>query len=309
MVENTKIEWTDHTFNPWTGCTRVSPGCDHCYAEAMSKRNPGSFGSWDPGASRKRTGLSYWHQPHRWNKAAEKAGRRQRVFCASMADVFDNKAPEEWRDDLFEVIRSTPHLDWLLLTKRPQNIARMLPADWRDGYANVWLGTTVEDMARARQRIPVLQSVPAVVRFLSCEPLLEGLDLNPWLARGGLHWVIAGGESGPGFRAVDADWMRSLRFQCMGSGTAFFAKQMAGARKPREGTKQEAVLAMLRRPEGATVAQIAEATGWAPHTVRGFFAGLKKRQGITVEVRERVRQVGPNKEGARGSYTVYHLPA
>ena len=198
----------------------------------MSKRNPGSFGSWEPGAERKRTSIQNWNKAHAWNRKAQAAGRRFRVFASSMADVFDNQAPEEWRDDLFEVIRSTPHLDWLLLTKRPQNIARMLPADWRDGYANVWLGTTVEDMARARQRIPVLQSVPAVVRFLSCEPLLEGLDLNPWLARGGVHWVIAGGESGPGFRPVDADWMRSLRFQCIASGTAFFAKQMAGARKP-----------------------------------------------------------------------------
>ena len=232
MVENTKIEWTDHTFNPWTGCTRVSPGCDHCYAEAMSKRNPGAFGSWEPGARRKRTSMDYWNQPHRWNKAAGKAGNRQRVFCASMADVFDNQAPEEWREDMWEVVRATPHLDWLMLTKRPQNIARFVPRDWDAGYANVWLGTTVEDMERARSRIPVLQAVPAAVRFLSCEPLLEGLDLAPWLARGGVHWVIGGGESGPGFRPIDAGWLRALRDQCAAAGTAFFAKQMAGARKP-----------------------------------------------------------------------------
>lgn len=232
MGDETKIEWTDHTMNFWTGCTRISPGCDHCYAASMSKRNPGTFGSWEPGAERKRTGAQNWNKPIAWNRKAQAAGKRARVFASSMADVFDNKAPDEWRADAWAVIRATPHLDWQMLTKRPQNIARMLPPDWGDGYPNVWLGTTVEDMERARQRLPVLQAVPAAVRFLSCEPLIEALDLTPWLAAGGVHWVIGGGESGPGFRPIEADWMRALRDQCAQAGTAFFAKQMAGATKP-----------------------------------------------------------------------------
>lgn len=232
MADLTKIEWTDATFNGWTGCTRISPGCDHCYAEAMSKRNPATFGSWVPGAARKRTSAGYWQGPIRWNRDAERAGKRRRVFCSSMADVFDNQVDPAWRVDLFDLIRATPALDWQLLTKRPQNIAKMLPADWGGGWANVWLGTTVEDQTRARLRIPVLARVPAAVRFLSCEPLIEGLALDQWLSQGAIHWVIGGGESGPGFRQIEAEWLRTLRDDCARHEVAFFAKQMAGPSKP-----------------------------------------------------------------------------
>jgi protein gp37 len=240
--ENSGIEWTHHTFNPWTGCTRVSPGCDHCYAAAFARRNPSTFGSWEPGAPRKRTSPRNWYQPIIWNRRAAEAGERHRVFCASMADVFDNQAPEAWRLDLWELIHRTPHLDWLLLTKRPQNMARMLPQPatlgfpaWGQGWPNVWLGTTAENQAEADRRIPHLLAVPAATRFLSCEPLLGPVDLSAWWKNNvpcgsywhpnGLNWVIVGGESGPEARPSHPDWFRSLRDQCAAAGVPFFFKQ------------------------------------------------------------------------------------
>jgi protein gp37 len=251
MAENSAIEWTDHTFNPWTGCARVSPGCDHCYAAEMAKRNPAAFGSWAPGAPRKRTSDANWRKPDLWNRKAEKEGRRARVFCASMADVFDNQADPAWRCDLWDLIWSTPHLDWLLLTKRPQNIAAMLPtraagalSDWGQGWTNVWLGTTAENQAEAERRIPHLLAVPAAKRFLSCEPLLGPITFrwakwDDWKNADGsrrssvdqydglrmLDWIIAGGESGPGARPSHPDWYRVLRDQCAAAGVPFFFKQ------------------------------------------------------------------------------------
>ncbi|WP_425404605.1 DUF5131 family protein [Hwanghaeella sp.] len=247
MAENTAISWTDHTFNPWIGCTKVSPACDHCYAEAWDKRFGGE--RWAPGATRTRTSADNWKQPRKWNAAAERAGVRKKVFCASLADVFDNKVPSEWRANLWELIRKTPSLDWLLLTKRPQNIEKMLPENWGIGWPNVWLGTTVENQEEAERRIPSLLSIPARVRFLSCEPLLGPVDLTKVqfgqclrncltgsvldelgqrkVMAGGprIHWVIAGGESGPGARPSHPYWFRQLRDQCAEAGTAFHFKQ------------------------------------------------------------------------------------
>lgn len=226
MGAGTKIEWATHTFNPWVGCTKVSPACDHCYAEGWAKR-AGSPELWQ--GERRRTSESYWKQPLKWNVEAVKLKSRPRVFCASLADVFDNQVPEQWRADLWEVIASTPNLDWLLLTKRPQNIAKMLPPLWPE--PNVWLGTTVENQEEAGRRIPHLLAVPAVVHFLSCEPLLGPVNLAPFghvVADGiafGFDWVIAGGESGPGARPSNPDWFRWLRDECADAGTAFFFKQ------------------------------------------------------------------------------------
>ncbi|UPY35527.1 phage Gp37/Gp68 family protein [Sediminicoccus sp. KRV36] len=238
MGQNSAIEWTDHTFNPWTGCTRVSPGCDHCYAEALSRRSPQTFGSWQPGAPRRRTSEAYWRQPLAWNRKVAREGRRARVFCASMADVFDNQVPEEWRRHLWSLIWETRNLDWLLLTKRPQNIASMLPpAEWHAEWPmpHVWLGTTVENQAEADRRIPQLLAVPAAKRFLSCEPLLGPVDLSAWWKESppgstywhpnGLHWIIAGGESGRGARPMHPHWARSLRDQCAAASVPFFFKQ------------------------------------------------------------------------------------
>ena len=186
MAENTKIEWADHTFNSWIGCTAVSPACDHCYAEGWAKRS--GHVQWGPHGERRRTSEANWRLPIKWNAEAAKSGKRARVFCASLADVFDNhrSIEDSWRRDLFSLIRGTPHLDWLLLTKRPQNIVKMLPKDglvhpsssWGNGWPNVWLGTTVENQAEADRRIPHLLAVPAKVHFLSCEPLLGPVDLT-----------------------------------------------------------------------------------------------------------------------------------
>jgi protein gp37 len=175
-MENSKIEWCHHTFNPWIGCQEVSPGCNNCYAARQNRfRKWTADGDWGPHAERRRTSEAYWKQPFSWAKAARESGTRPRVFCASLADVFDNKAPEGARDDLFRLIRATPELDWLLLTKRPQNIVKMLPADWDDGYPNVWLGITAEDQEHYLMRWPILSRIPAVVRFVSYEPAIAPL--------------------------------------------------------------------------------------------------------------------------------------
>ncbi|BDE70872.1 phage Gp37/Gp68 family protein [Delftia lacustris] len=242
MSENSKIEWTDHTFNPWEGCQKVGPGCDHCYAENRNARFAGGQAiNWGPGAPRRRTSVSNWNLPLRWNAQAEafqaQHGRRQRVFCASLADVFDNAVSREWRDDLAALILDTADLDWLLLTKRIGNAGVMLGEMFLDGPpANVWLGATVVNEAEADRDILKLLRIPASVRFLSMEPLLgpvsfEGLFANPSNIADGtnaleeLDWVIVGGESGPGARPMHPDWALSLRDQCEAVGTAFMFKQ------------------------------------------------------------------------------------
>jgi protein gp37 len=225
MAQNSKIEWTDHTFNPWIGCTNVSPGCDHCYAESWSKRS--GLVKWGNNP-RRRTSEAYWRAPLKWQAASRsfsgQNGRRQRVFCASLADVFDNKAEAGWRSDLFQLIGATPALDWLLLTKRPQNVEKMLPKSWPEGgMPNVWLGTTAEDQTRFDQRWPVLSRIPAVVRFISYEPAIGPVRLG----RGDIQpdWLIAGGESGHGSRAMQAAWVRDVVRDCEHRGVAPFFKQ------------------------------------------------------------------------------------
>lgn len=236
MGVDTKIEWAHHTFNAWIGCTKVSPGCDHCYAARQDAHRRWTPDGW--GGPRRRTSAEYWKQPLKWDRAAARKGERHRVFCSSLADVFDNQVDAAWRADLWPLIAATPHLDWLLLTKRPQNIKKMLPADWGSGYQNVWLGTTVENQAEADRRIPHLLAVPARVRFLSCEPLLgpidltrvagrAGLDPHWCMKKSGLGWVIVGGESGPGARPMHPDWARSLRDQCAAARVPFFVKQLS----------------------------------------------------------------------------------
>jgi protein gp37 len=236
MGEASTIEWTDATFQPWIGCQRVSPGCTNCYAETFDRRVGGGVDPadgvkklrWGPTAPRTRTSKAYWRGPVNWNKHAAAAGVRRRVFCASLADVFEDR-PELVlvRRDLFELIDATPSLDWQLLTKRPENIARLMPAREVGGYEwprlNVWLGTTIEDQQRANERVPKLLEVPAVVHFLSCEPLLEAVTL-PKLR--GLDWVIIGGESGGGARPFDVAWARSLVRQAVDLGAKPFVKQL-----------------------------------------------------------------------------------
>lgn len=242
MGQNSNIQWTHHTFNPWRGCTKVSEGCAHCYAEKMSVRNPKVLSVWGPKGTRAIAAESYWKQPIAWNWAAKEAGERHRVFCASLADVFEgfDTLPEssaqpvtKARLRLFDLIEATPHLNWLLLTKRPENVEPILSGaaisgcrlarSWSRGKppANVWLGTSVEDQPNADKRIPALLECPAAIRFLSIEPQIGPIDLEcypstgcptEWLDRKpGIDWVIQGGESGLDARPFDIQWARDLR--------------------------------------------------------------------------------------------------
>lgn len=274
MAQTTEIAWCDSTFNPWIGCTKVSPGCAHCYAERDFDLRK-HVAKWGAKQLRHRTSAEYWRQPLRWQRTAARdawelktTGRvtdesgevicwhRPRVFVASLADVFDPDVPAEWRRDLFFLITQCHSLDFLLLTKRPHLVEQQLKeistgpvahwdlwGDWQlaGGLPNVWLGTTVEDQARADERIPALLSIPARVRFLSCEPLLGPVDLHSqhikietWRVGesfdgpaplDGIHWVICGGESGPQARPMHPDWARSLRDQCSAAGVPFLFKQ------------------------------------------------------------------------------------
>jgi len=301
-MENSKIGWTDHTFNPWRGCTKVSPGCANCYAETMSHRNPKTLGVWGPQGTRVVASEAAWKEPLKWNEKAKAAGERHRVFCASMADVFEdwgwrilnhdgdvmryNLLSGDWgvwpgpatehdflvmqniRARLFKLIDATPHLDWLLLTKRPENVLRMMPQfecnqcgpnrkGWKidqgnsgpvcprcNGYPfgslrnNVWIGCSVENQQMADERIPHLLKIPAKVRFLSCEPLLGPLNLEPYLqyppmTEGykmtftcqewrGIDWVIVGGESGGKACPFHLQWAREIRDQVKGSDAALW---------------------------------------------------------------------------------------
>lgn len=305
MAENSSIEWTRHTFNPWSGCTKVSAGCKNCYAEVnYSVKMRGV--KWGPQGNRIVASDSMWQTPLKWDRAAAKAGERHRVFCASLADVFEDwqgpmiastgakawvassgqwmlwgdgdKQPnpecrpltmQDVRRRLFDLIDATPNLDWLLLTKRPENVNSMMAAVHdRNGLdhhkisrilgskvanpvalpANVWLGVSVENQQAADERIPELLKVPAEVRFLSCEPLLDDIDIRKYLTWSidvdpiengkfireltGVHWVIVGGESGPGARPCNVEWVRSIVEQCKAAGVACFVKQVGA--KPYE---------------------------------------------------------------------------
>jgi protein gp37 len=300
MAEKTAIAWCDATFNPWIGCTRVSAGCQNCYAEADFDHKKG-FAKWGPQGTRVVTSDANWKKPLKWDRDAKAAGVRARVFCASLADVFENwrgpmvnssgdvlirphldaeNMPENWdacdietlRTDpqgwkpvamgdvrlrLFDLIRQTPNLDWLLLTKRPENVTAWIAdamnrawgvpqkesplAQWMEDWvtrhsvpANVWIGASVENQAAADARIPHLLEVPAAVRFLSCEPLLAAVDLVRYLPntftgfpRGPrVDWVIVGGESGPAARPMAVEWARSLVRQCKAAGVPVFMKQL-----------------------------------------------------------------------------------
>ena len=231
MAENTKISWADHTFNPWIGCTKVSDGCDHCYAETLDRR--WGHSSWGPGAPRRRTSEAYWRKPLAWQRRAAETGIRERVFCASLADVFDGEAPTDALRHLFALIHETPNLDWLLLTKRPARI--VLPTDQRPNdpcLDNIWIGISAEDQETYDARWPVLMdrtraNVPTV-RFVSYEPAIGPLDLcSSESACGHLpDWIIIGGESGPGARPMDLTWVVPLIAQCKEKGVACFVKQL-----------------------------------------------------------------------------------
>lgn len=222
MSETSAIEWTGGTWNPWSGCTHVSEGCDNCYMFTLKKR-------WGQNPEEVVRSKTTFFSPKKWGE--------QFVFSCSMSDFFHRDA-DAWRDEAWEVIRSTPHLTYQILTKRPGRIERHLPADWGDGYPNVWMGTSVE-LQKYVNRIAVLVSIPARLRFISAEPLLGPLDIEPWLFPflPSLDWVIVGGESGHKARPMELDWARSLRDQCAANGVAFFLKQLGGRGDKRGGEK------------------------------------------------------------------------
>lgn len=226
MAENSAISWTRHTWNPWMGCTKVSPACDGCYAEALMDKRYGKV-QWG-NAPRVRTGAHTWNDPLRWQRQAEKGGDRPFVFCASLADIFDNQVDPQWRADAFEVMRNTPRLVYLLLTKRPQLIVKLADAV-RGLPSNAALGTTVEDQKRADINLPALsvakQELKPLFTFGSFEPLLGPIVIQPAFMP---DWVITGGETDQGghkARPTHPDWFRSLRDQAAASGTAFHHKQ------------------------------------------------------------------------------------
>lgn len=299
MSENSKIEWTDHTFNPWEGCQKVGPGCDHCYAETRNARFAGGSAiNWGPSAPRRRTSAANWRKPLQWNAAkfwqCECGWRgsdreldqqpkrssnpvgdipacpncnridfkpaRARVFCASLADVFDNAVNAQWRFELLKLIEETPNLDWLLLTKRIRNASTMLEQatraithgreGWADNYfPNVWIGASIVNQEEADRDIPKLLAVPAQVRFLSMEPLLGPVDLRQAhkapVRFPHIDWVIVGGESGTGARPMHPDWARSLRDQCTSVGVPFLFKQW-GEFSPTERSMAEVSASVVK---------------------------------------------------------------
>ena len=240
MAETTGIQWTDHTANFWWGCMKVSPGCAHCYAETWSKRYGRDI--WGPAATTARWRTKGpWRDILRWDARAAADGVRRRVFAQSMSDFFEEHPQlDEWRAEACEILAGLKHLDVQLLTKRPENVQRMVPAAWLAEWPrHIWIGTSVENQELADRRIPLLMDIPAAVRFLSCEPLLGPIDLGLFgtvpgctdnggcyhLAADRIHWVIVGGESGHKARPMHPDWARSLRDQCQEAGVPFHFKQ------------------------------------------------------------------------------------
>lgn len=290
MSENTNIEWCDHTWSPWRGCTKVSAGCAKCYAEGFAKRFGSAWGGWGKGAPRVLN--KDWNGPVAWNRTAgngkcdccgstrdasntgncKRCGEIDRTFTRprvfpSLCDWLDEEVPIEHLARFLKLIHDTPNLDWLLLTKRPELFSqRMLEAQirWQDNGAtfaaieafqwieswingnppaNVWIGTSVEDQPNADERIPALLKIPARLRFLSVEPMLGPVDLSMWLPNGeadgdttakhnyehpddSIHWVIVGGESGPGARPCNVEWVRDIVRQCAAAGVPCFVKQL-----------------------------------------------------------------------------------
>lgn len=236
MADQTSIEWADATVNWWAGCTAVSQACDHCYAQQMAGRLWGT--KWGSGQERQRFDGAF-KTLEALERKARRLGRPLRVFHNSLSDFFDNEVPESWRIDALSAMEQAPNLIHLLLTKRIGNAAAMLPwSACSEPPPNVWIGATIVNQAEADRDIPKLLAVPAAKRFLSMEPLLGPVDLSRWLAIAGnppqriprmhnkpLHWVIVGGESGPGARPMHPDWARSLRDQCKAAGVPFLFKQ------------------------------------------------------------------------------------
>jgi len=257
-MRNSHISWCTHTFNPWWGCVEVSPACDHCYARTLAERF--HQGLWGKDAARRPASENTWAEPERWAASALKRGVRERVFCGSMCDVFEDRSDlDRWRSMLWRIVERTGHsLDWLLLTKRPENMAAMVPSSWASAWPrNAWAGTTAENARRLQERMVHLARIPASIRFLSIEPLMGPLSVKPYLGfyraahgrvaiecphgfdacpscdAGPIHWCIVGGESGRNARPMHPGWVREIRDECATAGTPFHFKQW-GEFVPRE---------------------------------------------------------------------------
>jgi protein gp37 len=237
MGKNTNIEWCDHTFNPWLGCTKISPGCTNCYAANLMDTRWKRV-RWGRGNPRQRTSEANWRQPLLWDREAKKAGERRKVFCASLADIFDPEAPDQWRSDLFLLIAQTSCLDWLLLTKRPEFGIEHF-GNWQninpEAARAIWFGISAEDQERFDERADYLTDIRLAenITFVSAEPLLG--SINVWSYREYIDWVIVGGESGPGARPTQKYWVRSIQRQCRFFGIPFFFKQWGGVNKKATG--------------------------------------------------------------------------
>lgn len=257
MGEKTGISWTDHTFNPWIGCTKVSPGCDLCYAESQNKRYNWNPAGWGKGAPRKMTSSANWKKPLAWAKAAIQDGALRRVFGGSLCDPFDDEVPTHWRDMYFNLIddvgeycrhfRAVPGtgLEFMLLTKRIKGAWKKLPGEWVEYLPDyVRIGVTAEDQPHANRRISELFRTWRGKNFVSVEPMLGRLDLTPFLYEGGnpygvkIDWVVCGGESGAGCRPLDIDAAIDLRRQCLDAGVPFHFKQLGGFPDKRHDPEQ-----------------------------------------------------------------------
>lgn len=225
MGEKTAIAWTDHTFNPVWGCMKIGPGCDFCYAEVWASRF--GAGMWGPDAVYREFTDKHWNEPLKWNRKAQAAGVRSKVFCASMADIFDKRWPAHIRPRLWKLIKDTPWLDWQLVTKRIGNAIDMLPEDWGHGYDNVWIVPTIVNQEEADRDLPKLFKVPAATYGVSYEPALGPVNWRPWLYAGGLDWIIGGGESNQrGMRECRIEWLEDAAMQCLEYDVAYFNKQI-----------------------------------------------------------------------------------
>lgn len=314
MGADSKIEWTHHTFSPWIGCQKIQPECKNCYAEVETfprvQRSRG-LELWGPQATstRHRTGADYWKQPLKWNRQALLAMSppRPRVFCASMSDVFeDHPMLVPWRNDLLDLIQSTAHLDWLLLTKRPENMVRMTEHVWGGKWPeNVWAGTTGGTQQTLDANVAALKKVPAAVRFVSIEPQLERVTLfsvdedgqhsvgfhltavqhqtdsgtgveHDVDAQTAIDWVIVGGESGPEARPCALEWIESIVEECRAAGVACFVKQLGSVivSEYRTASKEDFRAIVGRDPKSA-IAPNGEHWAWS--------AGLRHPKGGDID--------------------------
>ena len=255
MAEIAKIEWRNHTFNPWMGCTRVSPGCDNCYAEAREGKRLKRV-NWGAGEPRRRTAESTWAQPRRWNRQAQIGGSRPFVFCSSLADVSDNEVDPRWREDLFRLIAATPNLVWLLLTKRIGNVPSMVNGALP---GNVAIGATMVNQVEYDRDNPKLARVKEALNplftFASLEPLLGPVELD----NDAPDWIIVGGESGPRARPMDLDWARSLQEQTASLARIFNFKQVGGRGSNKGGHELDGMVYFDRPAVPANANTIASA--------------------------------------------------